>query len=77
MSSSAKVKSKVVKIIKRRRSVEYQSDDEKQANKRTAMATTVVNFIGKIEPFTAGDNFKEYIERMEHIYQINKIEDEA
>lgn len=77
MSSAHRVKSKVVKIEKRKRSVHGDTESEiEQVRKRFAMTTTVVNFIGSIEHFTAGDDFKDYVDRMEHIYAVNKTTNE-
>lgn len=72
MSNSHNIKSAVVKVQKRERSVEREFDTQvEQVRKRFKMGTTIVNFVGSIEHFTAGDDFKDYIERMEHIYSIN------
>lgn len=65
MSRVRKVESKVVKIEKRKRSTDSEFDFQiEQVSKKLAMTTTVVNFIGKIEHFTASDDFKDYMERM-------------
>lgn len=80
MSKIPTVKSAVVKISKRERSIDSEFERESGAGckkPKIEMATTIVNFVGSIEHFTAGDEFKDYVERMEHIFAINKTENEA
>lgn len=74
---NSRIKSAIVKSEKRKRSVDREVEREiKQESKRRTMSTNVVQFIGKIEHFTAGDDFKDYMDRMEHIYEINNVKTE-
>lgn len=62
-----------VKSNRNRRSELYFKKRVEEIVKRVAMSA---NFIGQIEFFSAGDNFNHYIERMEKILQINKVDEE-
>lgn len=53
--------------------INYFENEIEDIVKRLVMSTS---FIGQIEFFSAGDNFNEYIERMEKILEINKVKDD-
>lgn len=58
-----KLKSVVVEVKKRERSIDSEFEREIEPivkRLKAEMATTIVNFIGSIEHFTAGDEFKDY-----------------